>query len=69
MGTENMLQRALRKLAQSNSELESADLQNAVQHEGAVPIRTCEDRQLVNLTGTVSTLTIAPRAGHPAVSG
>jgi RecG-like helicase len=67
MGTENMLQRALRKLAQSNSELESEDLQKAVQHEGAVPIRNCEDRQLVSLTGTVSTLTLAPRAGHPAL--
>ena len=67
MGTENMLQRALRRLAQSNEELESEDLQKAVQHEGAVPIRNCEDRQVVNLTGTVSTLTIAPRAGHPAL--
>jgi RecG-like helicase len=67
MGTENKLQRALRKLAQSNSELESEDLQKAVQHEGAVPIRNCEDRQLVDLTGTVSTLTIAPRAGHSAL--
>ena len=67
MGTDNMLQRALRRLAQSNEELESEDLQKAVQTEGAVPIRTCEDRQVVNLTGTVSTLTIAPRAGHPAL--
>lgn len=67
MGTENMLQRALRRLAQSNEELESEDLQKAVEHEGAVPIRDCEDRQVVDLTGTVSTLTIAPRAGHPAL--
>ena len=67
MGTESMLQKALRKLAKSNSELESEDLQKAVEHEGAVPIRNCEDRQLVDLTGTVSTLTIAPRAGHPAL--
>ena len=67
MGTENMLQRALRRLGQSNEELESEDLQKAVENEGAVPIRNCEDRQLVDLTGTVSTLTIAPRAGHPAL--
>jgi RecG-like helicase len=67
VGTENMLQRALRRLAQSNEELESEDLQKTVQDEGAVPIRNCEDRQQVNLTGTVSTLTIAPRAGHPAL--
>lgn len=67
MGTENVLQRALRRLAQSNEDLESEDLQRTVEHEGAVPIRNCEDRQLVDLTGTVSTLTIAPRAGHPAL--
>ena len=35
--------------------------------EGAVPIRTCEDRQQVSLTGTISTVTIHPRGGHPAL--
>jgi len=64
---ENMFSKALRRLGQSNAELESEDLQKAVEEEGAVPIRTCEDRQMVYLTGTVSTMTIAPRAGHPAL--
>jgi RecG-like helicase len=62
-----MLQRALHKLASSNAELESEELQEQVRAEGAVPIRTCEDRQVVSLTGTVSTVTIHPRGGYPAL--
>jgi RecG-like helicase len=67
MAKENMLQRALRRLASSNAELESEELQRKVREEGAVPIQNCEDRQRVQLTGTVSTVTITPRAGHPAL--
>ncbi|HVD19377.1 MAG TPA: OB-fold nucleic acid binding domain-containing protein [Propionibacteriaceae bacterium] len=67
MARENMLQRALRRLASSNAELESEELQRKVREEGAVPILNCEDRQRVQLTGTVSTVTITPRAGHPAL--
>jgi RecG-like helicase len=67
MARENMLQRALRRFASSNAELESEELQRKVREEGAVPIQNCEDRQRVQLTGTVSTVTITPRAGHPAL--
>jgi hypothetical protein len=67
MGKENMLQRALRRLATSNAELESEELQRNVRQEGAIPIGACEDRQQVNLTGTVSSITLSPRAGHPAL--
>jgi RecG-like helicase len=67
MPKENMLQRALRRLASSNAELESEELQQNVRETGAVPIRTCEDRQQVELTGQVSTVTISPRGGHPAL--
>ena len=67
MGKEGLMQRALRRLASSNADLESEELQRNVRDEGAVPIRSCEDRQLVNLTGSISTVTIAPRAGHPAL--
>ncbi|MCW2804899.1 MAG: hypothetical protein QOF52_2298 [Propionibacteriaceae bacterium] len=63
----NMLQRALRRLSSSNEELESEELQRSVRASGAVPIKNCEDRQLVHLTGTVSHVTITPRAGHPAL--
>ena len=67
MGRENMLQRALRRLATSNAELESEELQRNVRDEGAIPIGTCEDRQQVCLTGTISSITLSPRAGHPAL--
>ena len=64
---ESRIARALRRLASSNAELESQDLQKQVRDEGAVPIKTCEDRQQVALTGTVATVTITPRGGHPAL--
>jgi RecG-like helicase len=67
MAKENLLQRALRRFASSTAELESEELQRTVREEGAVPIQDCEDRQRVQLTGTVSTVTITPRAGHPAL--
>jgi hypothetical protein len=67
MPKSNMLQRALHKLASSDAQLESEELQENVRAEGAVPIRTCEDRQVVSLTGTVSTVTIHPRGGYPAL--
>jgi RecG-like helicase len=67
MAKENMLQRALRRMTSSTAELESEDLQRSVREEGSVPIQDCEDRQRVQLTGTVSTVTINPRAGHPAL--
>ena len=67
MAKENMLQRALRRMTSSNAELESEELQRNVREEGSVPIQSCQDRQRVQLTGTVSTVTITPRAGHPAL--
>ncbi len=67
MGTGSMLRRALRRFASSNADLESEDLQRNVRDEGATPIRSCEDRQQVQLTGTIATMTIHPRAGHPAL--
>ena len=67
MSRENVLQRALRRLASSTAELQSEELQRNVRQEGATPIRTCEDRQQVGLTGTIATVTLSPRAGHPAL--
>lgn len=64
---ENILQRALRRFTSSNAELESEEMQRKVLEEGAVPIRSCEDRQRVQLTGTIATVTINPRGGHPAL--
>jgi RecG-like helicase len=67
MAKSNLLQRALQRLASSNAELESEELQKNVRDVGAVPIRSCEDRQVVSLTGAVATVTIHPRGGHPAL--
>ncbi len=64
---ENVLQRALRRFTSSNADLESEDLQRTVREEGAVPIQSCEDRQQVQLTGTVSCVTISPRGEHPSL--
>ncbi|MBM7800677.1 RecG-like helicase [Microlunatus panaciterrae] len=66
-GRGNLFQRALRRLASSNAELESEELQRHVSEAGAVPISDCTDRQVVDLTGTISTVTIAPRGGHPSL--
>ena len=67
MAKDNMLQRALRRITSSTAELEAEELQRNVREEGSVPIQNCEDRERVQLTGTVSTVTISPRAGHPAL--
>jgi hypothetical protein len=67
MARENVLQRAFRRFASSNAELEADEMQETVRSEGAIPIRSCEDRQRVQLTGIISTVTINPRAGHPAL--
>ena len=64
---ESRFSRALRRLASSNAELESEELQQQVREAGAVPIQTCEDRQQVALTGTMATVTLTPRCGHPAL--
>lgn len=67
MGKPNLLQRAWRRVASSNAELESEEMQKSARGEGAVPIGSCEDRQMVRLSGTISSVTIHPRGGHPAL--
>lgn len=62
-----LFRRALRRLASSNEELEDEELQNTVRKNGATPISSCADRQLVDLCGDVRTVTINPRGGKPAV--
>ena len=57
MPKENMLQRACAAgLVERRTGVE--ELQQNVRETGAVPIRSCEDRQQVELTGQVSTVTI-----------
>lgn len=63
----NVLTRAWHRFSSSNEQLESEDLQRSVAEAGAVPIKACTDRQHVDLTGTISTVTIHPREGHPTL--
>lgn len=65
--SDNRFLRALRRFTSSTAQLESEDLQRQVREEGATPIQACEDRQQVSLTGSVSTVTIAPRRAHCAL--
>lgn len=67
MSKNTLLRRVIHRLATSNADLESEEMQREVEAESAVPIRTCEDRALVRLRGTVMTVTINPRDGHPAL--
>lgn len=63
----NLIRRALRRLASSNEELEAEDRMRTVRESGAMPISTCADRQLVDLCGDVSAVTINPHGGKPAL--
>ena len=67
MAKENLFSRAFRRFASSTAELESEEMQENVRESGAVPIQSCEDRQQVELMGQVSTVTINPRGGYPAL--
>ncbi len=63
----NVFSRALHRLASSNEDLESEDLQRAVRESGSTPIKSCTDREKVDLIGTIATVTIHPRDGNPAL--
>lgn len=62
-----LFRRALRRLASSNEELEAEDRLRTVREAGATPISSCADRQVVDLCGDVSTVTINPHGGKPAL--
>lgn len=66
-GRGGLFRRALRRLASSNEELEAEDRQRTVRESGATPISACADRQVVDLYGDVSTVTINPHGGKPAM--
>lgn len=67
MGKGSLVHRIMHRLATSDAELESEEMQRAVEAESALPIRDCQDRQQVRLRGTVDNVTIHPRGGHPAM--
>lgn len=67
MGKNSLLQRMMHRITSSNADLESEEMQRAVEAESAVPIQACADRQQVRLRGTVANVTVHPRGGHPAL--
>lgn len=59
--------RMLDRLAFSQQDLESAELQEDAQATGCTRICDCGDRQVVRVAGTLRTVTLRPRAGVPAL--
>jgi hypothetical protein len=59
--------RALSRLTSSQGALEAAELQDDVFESGYEPIRSCADREQVQLCGTLRTVTLRPRGGVPAL--
>jgi hypothetical protein len=57
----------LADMSTSQEELHSAELQEDTQATGCTRISDCGDRQIVQVTGTLRTVTLRPRAGVPAL--
>jgi hypothetical protein len=57
----------LNTLTAESSELEAAQLAEAVPHHGATTIATSPDREQVCITGTLRSVVLRPRAGVPVL--
>ncbi|QNP65734.1 OB-fold nucleic acid binding domain-containing protein [Streptomyces genisteinicus] len=55
------------RLASSQQDIESEELQEDTQASGCTRICDCDDRAIVRVTGTLRTVTLRPRAGVPAL--
>lgn len=55
------------RLASSQQDLESEELQEDAHASGCTRICDCDDRAIVRVTGTLRTVTLRPRAGVPAL--
>jgi hypothetical protein len=62
-----LFRRAWRRLASSTSGLEDLDRRRTVEETGSTPISACADRQVVDLCGDVTSVTINPHGGKPAL--
>lgn len=65
MSSSNRFVQALKRLGASNAELESQDRQRVAESSGANKVGDLCDRQRAVLRGTITVLTIKPRAGTP----
>ncbi len=61
------MRRAFSRLGSSDEALEAESLREAASQSGCEPIINCSDRSLVDITGTVRTVTLQPRAGTPSL--
>src|SRR5687767_3629401 len=59
--------RLLDRIVASREELEAQELQEDAEELGGTPIRRCQDREQVTVSGTLRTVTLRPRAGVPAL--
>ena len=65
MAGRNPFKEALKRLGASNAELESQERQRVAEASGASRADDLCDRQRATLRGTITMLTIRPRAGMP----
>jgi len=61
------LRRAVNRLASEDDVLEARDLQRDCASAGATALTECQNRQQVDVMGTVRSLTLRPRAGTPTL--
>lgn len=61
------MKRAFSRLGTSDEALEAEDLREASELSGCQHIAGCTDRSVVDVTGTIRTVTLQPRAGTPSV--
>jgi hypothetical protein len=66
-GKAGRFRRLLDRFVASREELEAQELQEDAQEVGGTPIRRCQDREEVTVSGTLRTVTLRPRAGVPAL--
>jgi len=59
--------RALARLGASDEDLAAEALREASEQAGSEEIAGCADRDVVQVSGTVRTVTLQPRAGAPAL--
>lgn len=58
---------AVSRLASEDDVLEAKQLQKQCESHGATAVMSCQNRKLVNVVGTVRSLTLRPRAGTPTL--
>ncbi|MPZ61481.1 MAG: DNA-binding protein [Propionibacteriales bacterium] len=59
--------RALRRLAPSQSDIEARELQSEVREVGCSRVIDAQERQRVEVAGTLRHVTLRPRSGTPAL--